>query len=119
TKKNQVMLTDKGRLLARSVQGTLLSSPEMTAKWEASLKKISSEEQTLDNFIKNTIKYILHQIKQIDSDFKKNQLVDNTGQSVVKIDDPNVIGDCPKCKESVVKKIKGRSEEHTSELKSR
>src|SRR5699024_11801251 len=39
TKKNQVMLTDKGRLLARSVQGTLLSSPEMTAKWEASLKK--------------------------------------------------------------------------------
>ena len=108
TKKNQVMLTDKGRLLARSVQGTLLSSPEMTAKWEASLKKISSEEQTLDNFIKNTIKYILHQIKQIDSDFKKNQLVDNKGQSVVKIDDPNVIGDCPKCKESVVKKIKGK-----------
>lgn len=108
TQKNKVVITDKGRLLARSVQGTLLSSPEMTAKWETSLKKISVRQQTLENFINNTNKYIHHQITQIDNDFKNNKLVNSTGHSTVEIDDPKMIGDCPKCKKSVVKEIKGK-----------
>ena len=39
-KKNIVNITDKGKILCQSIEGNLLSSPSMTAKWETYLKKI-------------------------------------------------------------------------------
>ncbi len=33
-KKNTIHVTKKGEILCEAVEGTLLSSPEMTAKWE-------------------------------------------------------------------------------------
>ncbi|WMX58701.1 hypothetical protein [Peribacillus sp. R9-11] len=39
-KKNIVNITEKGKILCQSIEGNLLSSPSMTAKWETYLKKI-------------------------------------------------------------------------------
>src|SRR5699024_3150880 len=50
-KKNKVTVNDKGVILSKAVEGTLLSSPEMTAKWESYLAKIGKKEGSQRTFI--------------------------------------------------------------------
>lgn len=49
-RKNIVSITPKGALLCRSIEGTLLSSPSMTAKWEIYLNKIGRGEGSAKTF---------------------------------------------------------------------
>ncbi|MEK4170428.1 DNA topoisomerase III [Lysinibacillus sp. FSL L8-0312] len=70
-KKNIVSITSKGELLCRAIEGTLLSSPSMTAKWEIYLQKIGRGEGSAKHFIENIGKFINQLIgnvpKQIDA----------------------------------------------------
>jgi DNA topoisomerase-3 len=59
-KKNIVYVTKKGEILCDVIEGTLLSSPSMTAKWESYLKKIGNGEGSTDTFISNINKFVLH-----------------------------------------------------------
>ncbi|WP_026701296.1 type IA DNA topoisomerase [Salibacterium aidingense] len=52
--KNVVHVTKKGEILCRAVEGSLLSKPEMTAKWELFLRKIGEGEAEKKTFIDNT-----------------------------------------------------------------
>ena len=54
--KNQVFATDKGILLIDSIGDAVLSSPEMTAKWEQRLKQIGSGEASPHNFMESVKK---------------------------------------------------------------
>ena len=72
--KNIVNITDKGQLLCQAVKGTLLSSPEMTAKWEKTLKNISQQTMTFTGFIEGIHKYITHQIDVVDGELQKNNV---------------------------------------------
>ncbi|MFS0644382.1 DNA topoisomerase 3 [Siminovitchia sp. 179-K 8D1 HS] len=58
-KKNIVHITEKGKTLCRAVEGTLLSSPEMTGKWERYLFKIGNGQGSQDIFIQRIEKFIL------------------------------------------------------------
>ncbi|MGD7044338.1 DNA topoisomerase 3 [Jeotgalibacillus proteolyticus] len=58
--KNIVTVTQKGITLCQVIDGTLLSSPEMTAKWEAYLKKIGQQNGSQQAFIENIQKFITH-----------------------------------------------------------
>ena len=44
--KNIVSITPKGRVLCQAIEGNLLASPSMTAKWETYLRKIGNGEGT-------------------------------------------------------------------------
>ncbi|MFC0525867.1 DNA topoisomerase 3 [Pontibacillus salicampi] len=57
-KKNLVSITDKGIMLCEAIEGTLLSSPSMTAKWESYLKKIGSGEGSKQVFIQQTVQFM-------------------------------------------------------------
>lgn len=57
-KKNNVAITDKGIMLCEAIEGTLLSSPAMTAKWESYLKKIGNGDGSKQMFIKQTSQFI-------------------------------------------------------------
>ncbi|WP_093337522.1 type IA DNA topoisomerase [Salibacterium halotolerans] len=52
--KNIVHVTKKGEVLCEAVQGSLLSKPEMTAKWELFLRRIGEGEADRQTFIDNT-----------------------------------------------------------------
>ncbi|MDZ5784323.1 type IA DNA topoisomerase [Marinococcus luteus] len=52
--KNIVEVTAKGWALCEVVEGTLLSKPLLTAKWEAFLKQIGSGEADKEAFLKQT-----------------------------------------------------------------
>lgn len=56
--KNEVSITEKGRILCQSVEGTLLASPTMTAKWESYLQKIGRGEGSEDQFLQQIQAFI-------------------------------------------------------------
>ncbi|MEO4052810.1 DNA topoisomerase III [Solibacillus sp. CAU 1738] len=64
-RKNIVSITPKGELLCRAIEGTLLSSPSMTAKWEIYLKKIGRGEGSAKHFIDNIGKFINQLITEV------------------------------------------------------
>lgn len=92
-KRNVVSITDKGIMLCEAIEGTLLSSPSMTAKWESYLKKIGSGEGSKQVFIKQTNQFIEKLIQDTPDAIQKVN-VKSTGEKK-KWNEP--IAKCPSC----------------------
>lgn len=103
--KNRVSITEKGRILCQAVTNTLLSSSDMTAKWEKSLNGITDKQQTLNGFLENTKRYITHQISNVCKELVENGILDESGQSKIEVSNESEYGECPKCKNPHVKQI--------------
>lgn len=101
--KNNVTITPKGVILCQAVENTLLSSPEMTAKWETYLKKIKKEEGTQQAFLTNIQKFIHHTIvssgEVIESSDWSDQISASTSAK-------KEVGICPVCGKSIMDKGK-------------
>ncbi|WP_432363057.1 DNA topoisomerase 3 [Sporosarcina sp. UB5] len=63
--KNIVSITAKGRVLCQAIEGNLLASPSMTAKWEAYLRKIGNGEGTGEHFLNNIAKFIAKLLEEV------------------------------------------------------
>lgn len=63
-KNNIVTVTDKGIILCRAIEGSLLSSPSMTAKWEKYLAKIGNGEGSKEIFLKNIHSFLYSLIEK-------------------------------------------------------
>lgn len=92
-KKNTVEMTDKGIILCKGVEGTLLSSPEMTAKWELRLKEIGEGVADPNSFINNTMKFIENELATMKE--KESKL--NINNELLRISNEKVICDCINC----------------------
>ena len=69
--KNKLIVTEKGKLLCQAVKSQhLLTSAEMTAKWETYLKKIGKREGNQENFLNNIKKFIVHLLEAVPSDIE-------------------------------------------------
>ncbi|WP_376785320.1 type IA DNA topoisomerase [Siminovitchia terrae] len=91
-KKNIVHITNKGETLCQAVEGTLLSSPEMTGKWEQYLHKIGQSEGTQEVFIQQIEKFIQSLLESAPS---------SVGQLDVQVKDKvqsSFMGTCPVCR---------------------
>lgn len=109
-KKNIVSLTPKGELLCRAIEGTLLSSPSMTAKWEIYLKKIGRGEGSAKHFIDSIGKFIYQLIAEVPN--KINTITINADQFATNAKAKDIVT-CPTCKVgkiSLRKKFYGCSE---------
>lgn len=98
--KNRVIVTEKGKILCQVVEKQpLLSSVEMTAKWEAYLKKIGekSDNATQEVFLSNVKKFISHLISCVADDMKATDLSKYKEHLATEIEKSSV-GCCPKCK---------------------
>lgn len=101
-KKSQLYMTQKGNLLCQAIENQhLLTSAEMTAKWEKYLRKIGNKEGNQEIFINNIKKFIIHLIDQVPNDIEKLNLTDYERKKEEE-EQKNVIGVCPKCGESIV-----------------
>ncbi len=69
---HKLVVTEKGKLLCQAVESQhLLTSAEMTAKWETYLKKIGKREGNQENFINNIKKFIVHLLEAVPNDIEK------------------------------------------------
>lgn len=98
-KKNIVSVTEKGQIICEAVEGTLLASPTMTAKWELYLQKIGEGTGKQEAFIQNTKNFIEKTItetkKKIDSNDKIMELKKQA-------EEKNYITGCPICKKGQI-----------------
>ncbi|MFC0469311.1 DNA topoisomerase III [Halalkalibacter kiskunsagensis] len=62
--KNIVFPTEKGRLLIEALGSSLLTSAEMTAKWEQRLREIGKGEASAEVFMEQTKKLVNHLIQE-------------------------------------------------------
>lgn len=104
--KKNIIVTAKGKTLCQALKHQpLLSSVEMTAKWESYLKKIGEREEraTQDIFLENVKKFILHLIDTVDKDVSSADLesykifLDEKAKK-------DKLADCPMCDGSLLKK---------------
>lgn len=94
-KKNIVSVTDKGQILCEAIEGTLLSSPSMTAKWEAYLQKIGSGKGSKKAFINQTGQFVKKLIEETPDSVEKGNIT-----TLIKTEQPNdQIAKCPSCRE--------------------
>ncbi|MGE7939868.1 DNA topoisomerase 3 [Bacillus paramycoides] len=97
-KRNKVSVTPKGEILCESVQGTLLSKPDMTAKWEGYLRKIGKNQGSKDVFVSQTSNFTKDLIEEATKSIGELK-IDNKIQEMKSKD---TIGKCPKCGKDVV-----------------
>lgn len=104
SQKNKLYVTEKGQILCQSVLNQhLLTSAEMTAKWESYLKKIGYQQGTQETFLNNIKKFINHLIENVPKDIDNLDL--NVYLEAKKAEQQkNVVGTCPKCGNDIVLK---------------
>ncbi|WP_303967632.1 type IA DNA topoisomerase [Sporosarcina ureae] len=103
--KNIVSITDKGRVLCQTIEGSLLASPSMTAKWETYLKKIGNGEGTGQHFLGSVTKFIQKLIEDVPVQLEK-QTIDivlpprpSSGRSSYTRTE---VAPCPKCGKGMI-----------------
>lgn len=93
-KKNIVNVTKKGEILCDVIEGTLLSSPSMTAKWESYLRKIGNGEGSTDAFISNINKFVDNLIETVPEKMSSKKIE----AAIEEKKASETIGICPCCK---------------------
>lgn len=107
--KNTVFVTQKGVILCEAVNGTLLSSPSLTAKWEKFLKMIGKGERDPKTFLDGIEKFICKLIEEVPDQIETL----NIKVHKEKTEQENSLGGCPRCKKGHIverKNIYGCSE---------
>jgi len=103
-KSNKLMITEKGIILCQAVENQpLLTSAEMTAKWETYLKKIGRRQGTQEAFLTNIKKFINHLIDNVPNDVSNLDIGKYQEQKEIEAT-KNTIGACPKCGGNVILK---------------
>lgn len=104
SQKNQLVVTEKGKVLCQAVEGqSLLTSAEMTAKWEGYLKKIGQKQGTQEAFLTNIKKFIIHLLEHVPADIDKLD-IQHYEQAKKVEQEQNIVGKCPKCEGNILKK---------------
>jgi DNA topoisomerase-3 len=104
TQKNNLVVTEKGKILCEAVSSErLLTSAEMTAEWETYLKKIGKGEGNQEQFISNIKKFIVHLLDNVPSAI--DQLNISGYQAAATAEkEKNAVGNCPNCGSLVLEK---------------
>lgn len=88
--KNTVNITKKGEIICEAVNGTLISSAEMTAKWETDLKKIGNGEGNQRDFFNGVKQFVIDQLKEA------TETINNKMENKIKeAKEENILCKCP------------------------
>lgn len=105
--KNSLIVTPKGKILCKVVEPEgLLTSAELTAKWEFYLKKIGSSQGTQEAFLTNIKKFIVHLIEAVPGQLQEVDIQEEKATIDVKRNEEaekKELGSCPKCKNGEVR----------------
>lgn len=102
-KKNIVRVTKKGEILCEAIEGTLLASPTMTAKWETYLKRIGNGSGDRDTFIQNIIKFINKSLTEV-----PNSITQNVINLIQQEEESGNIAKCPACGDGYITEKKSK-----------
>lgn len=94
--KNTMSVTEKGAIMCQAVEGTLLSSPSMTAKWEEYLSKIGKGERTQQGFLRGVEQFFKKLIEE------SKASIDALDKTIEHVKETLRIGACPSCADGFI-----------------
>ncbi|WP_301108609.1 type IA DNA topoisomerase [Sporosarcina sp.] len=103
--KNIVSITDKGRVLCQAIEGSLLASPSMTAKWETYLKKIGNGDGTGQHFLGSVSKFIEKLLEDVPVQLEKQTIdivLPPSPSSNRSSYTATEVAPCPRCKNGMI-----------------
>lgn len=92
--RNNVLITEKGRMIAEAVKGTLLGSPAMTARWEKFLNLIGKGKGQQIDFIEGIDKFVTNLVETAPNGILENLTIKESAKKIV---EQQFLGDCPYC----------------------
>lgn len=92
-KKNVATVTEKGKIMCEAIEGTLLASPTMTAKWESYLNKIGNGDGSQDVFIDKITQFINKIIQDVPEQINSSKVT----QQIESEKENRGIAKCPSC----------------------
>lgn len=103
-KKKEIHPTAKGRILIEAVSGSILASPEMTAKWESRLDQIGKGEASAAQFVEQAKKLSQHLVDDAKSRVEQlhvdpSQVKSKTRHAAAT---NRPVGPCPLCQAEVL-----------------
>ncbi|MFJ7890392.1 DNA topoisomerase [Lysinibacillus xylanilyticus] len=103
--KNKIHPTAKAFIACKATEGTLLSSPTMTAKWEKYLKQIGEGTKNAENFLTSVDKFIEQFLKTIPDIISRSETINFFNQLIDRVEENNKSLTCPKCKQGFIKEV--------------
>ena len=97
-KRNIINISEKGRVLCEAIEGNLLASPVMTAKWETYLRKIGEGHGSSELFLGSIAKYLNHLIVDVPSQLNGKSFhmtIETTASR-------KEVAPCPTCKKGII-----------------
>lgn len=105
--KNNVHVSEQGTTLCKAVElEPLLTTPEMTAKWEVALKQIGQKKRTQENFLGQIKRFVQKLVTEVPEQMQQSESLtqqvasQKTAESEAKKEDE--IGICPICKQGEI-----------------
>lgn len=105
--KNNVHVSEQGTTLCKAVElEPLLTTPEMTAKWEVALKQIGQQKRTQENFLGQIKRFVQKLVTEVPEQMQQSESLmqqvasQKTAESEAKKEDE--IGICPICKQGEI-----------------
>lgn len=107
TQKNKIHVSEQGITLCKAVElEPLLTSPEMTAKWEVALKQISQKQRTQENFLGQIQRFIEKLVAEVPEQMQKSESLTKQVASQKTVENEAKkdaeIGICPICKQGKI-----------------
>lgn len=99
--KNKFVLTTKGLIYCVATDGTLLSEPTMTAKWEIYLKGIQEGRNPSQKFLDTIDAFIVKTVSEAPVRMTYDAKVTYFSKLIEQHLENSILGPCPKCKGDV------------------
>lgn len=105
--KNKVHVSEQGTTLCKAVElEPLLTSPEMTAKWEVALKQIGQKQRTQENFLGQIQRFVQKLVTEVPEQMQQSDSLTQQVTSQKKAENDAKkdaeIGTCPICHEGKI-----------------
>ncbi|MCS9983551.1 type IA DNA topoisomerase [Weissella paramesenteroides] len=105
--KNKVHVSEQGMTLCKAVElEPLLTSPEMTAKWEVALKQIGQKKRTQENFLGQIQRFVQKLVAEVPEQLQQSESLTQqvTSQKMAENEAKKdaEIGICPICKQGKI-----------------
>lgn len=100
--KDQIHVTSNGSLMNWLLRNSLISSPNLTAKWEEQYEEIAQGKVKADKLINATAKLIIKEIEQANTSWDSKAIQDYYKKKYLEVSEKNKIGVCPQCNNPVI-----------------
>lgn len=100
--KDVITVTANGWLMNKLLEGSEVSDPTLTAKWEEEYKRIDEGKSNSNALIQQTAKMVYSEIKRVNAEWNTQEIIQYYESRKKEFDQKVSLGKCPVCGSDVI-----------------